>query len=510
MTSRLDLDLFHTIEQQVIAERTRPSQQSCTSSTTTTSDQSSSANVATSSGSGSGGANQLTRESHPHLQVNHRHNIVSYLTSRKRRTHADLSIQSAQPLQRLYGIGYFEMKVLAVKQKSRSGSGRSGLVSVGLADLNYSNTSQPGWKRNSYGYHSDDGMKFHNSGSPLGPICAPNSTVAEVFGAGDVVGCGLNYEAKEIFYTKNGKFLGVAFTNVDLRAVYPTIGLDSASVQVFFNEDQFVFSLNVMREEAKQNMMQSILDSESDVNMENELLSLSVNNSGSSSSDKMEDDVIATASMDDIAMSSGLNGVCYQLIRQYLVHEGYLNTVLALDKQMMPHQTDQQHDKELDSLRMRSQIRTLITNGETRSALALLQQQHSLKNEIDPQILYLMHAQVFIELVSKGQVVEAAEYGRANLSVYMEREGQMFASVLAGPQTKSWLSISDVVGLLAYHDPHQSPLGHLLNKSHIQKLATSINELLVQQQQQGPSPPHLVLDRIVCHTGSLYKEVIQS
>jgi len=56
----------------------------------------------------------------------------------------------------------------------------------------------PGWLRGSWGYHSDDGKKFSESGS--------GEDYAETFGRGDVVGCGIDNGA--IYFTKNGRHLG--------------------------------------------------------------------------------------------------------------------------------------------------------------------------------------------------------------------------------------------------------------------------------------------------------------
>jgi hypothetical protein len=57
-----------------------------------------------------------------------------------------------------------------------------------------------GWERHTYGYHGDDGQVFHNRGrgTPWGPR----------YTTGDTVGCGINFKTKEIFFTKNGEFLG--------------------------------------------------------------------------------------------------------------------------------------------------------------------------------------------------------------------------------------------------------------------------------------------------------------
>ena len=61
----------------------------------------------------------------------------------------------------------------------------------------------PGWDKQSYGYHGDDGHSFCSSGTgqPYGPT----------FTTGDIIGCGLNLIDGSCFYTKNGIHLGVAF-----------------------------------------------------------------------------------------------------------------------------------------------------------------------------------------------------------------------------------------------------------------------------------------------------------
>ncbi len=52
----------------------------------------------------------------------------------------------------------------------------------------------------SWGYHGDDGRKFGESGTgePFGPS----------YTTGDVIGVGLHHQRKELFFTKNGFFLG--------------------------------------------------------------------------------------------------------------------------------------------------------------------------------------------------------------------------------------------------------------------------------------------------------------
>ena len=106
-------------------------------------------------------------------------------------------------------------------------------VSIGLATSSFPLLGkQPGWDRHSYGFHGDDGAVFHNAGEG-------SKRFGPSFGVGDVVGCGLDYRDGSVFYTKNGRFLGVqpATQSADgddsnglLGQWYGVVGLDSGSV----------------------------------------------------------------------------------------------------------------------------------------------------------------------------------------------------------------------------------------------------------------------------------------
>lgn len=59
----------------------------------------------------------------------------------------------------------------------------------------------PGWDDTSWGYHGDDGEKFH--GNSWG-----NMYVDVKFGKGDFVGCLYDIGKKELSFTKNEALLG--------------------------------------------------------------------------------------------------------------------------------------------------------------------------------------------------------------------------------------------------------------------------------------------------------------
>ncbi|KAL9082155.1 MAG: hypothetical protein Q9159_006670 [Coniocarpon cinnabarinum] len=100
-------------------------------------------------------------------------------------------------------------------------------VGVGLTPKpRTANNWFPGWAQlgvgRSYGFHGDDGRLFS---AP-----EPDRKLAgfEPYAFNDTIGCGLDAQKGEIFYTRNGKWLGTPFTKVSGR-LFPVIGLHGES-----------------------------------------------------------------------------------------------------------------------------------------------------------------------------------------------------------------------------------------------------------------------------------------
>eukprot|EP01041_Mallomonas_annulata_P003242 gene3242-6415_t len=113
----------------------------------------------------------------------------------------------------------------------------SDCIAVGLATRDFHTDKRlPGWDNQSFGYHSDDGAIFHGGGRAL-------AAYGPKFSSGDVIGCGMNFATRTIFFTLNGTYLGDAFCNVsDGLTLYPTVGID-ANVTLHFNfgKESFMF-----------------------------------------------------------------------------------------------------------------------------------------------------------------------------------------------------------------------------------------------------------------------------
>ncbi|KAH3762458.1 Ran-binding protein 9 [Pelomyxa schiedti] len=122
------------------------------------------------------------------------------------------------------GVIYYELTVV--------NAGLGGHIGVGIGlSTAVNGYSQPGWTTSGYGYHGDDGNKFHAAGygSEWGPTFTKN----------EVIGCGVDFKTNSIFYTKNGQMLGITFKvhqhHTPMNALCVYVGLHSADEQVELN-----------------------------------------------------------------------------------------------------------------------------------------------------------------------------------------------------------------------------------------------------------------------------------
>jgi hypothetical protein len=166
--------------------------------------------------------------------------IISDTRSTKRNEHAGWLVDVTPCF-----AAYFEVTIMEHPQDSPSPEStdvnrRRECVAIGLSTVSFRlQGKMPGWDFESYGYHSDDGSMFHGRGIP--PRRGQPS-----YCPGDVVGCGLQYTSRKIFFTKNGQFLGYEFDKVGEDIVesglYPTVGVDTkCPIHVNFGERPFHF-----------------------------------------------------------------------------------------------------------------------------------------------------------------------------------------------------------------------------------------------------------------------------
>jgi len=161
-------------------------------------------------------------------------------------------------------VSYYEVTIVPASEDLQNNKeGKTECVAVGVAVQDFNlHKYMPGWDKHSFGYHGDDGGFYHASGHPV----AIESGGLPNFGAGDCVGCGIDYEKNALFYTKNGQFLGYATQLTEeqlLQEWFPVVGVDTnCPVQCNFGtstDTPFQFDLSGLVARQKEAVLHALL-----------------------------------------------------------------------------------------------------------------------------------------------------------------------------------------------------------------------------------------------------------
>ncbi|GBB98989.1 hypothetical protein RclHR1_03390005 [Rhizophagus clarus] len=128
-----------------------------------------------------------------------------------------------------YWFYYYEITILSNPNNDKT------IIAIGLATKNHSTNRLPGCDTHSVGFHSDEGRIFHNEKYT-------GSKYAEKWGeVNDVIGCGYVPKTGQVFFTMNGKNMGIAYTGLFYKW-YPTIGSNGiCGLKVNFGQKEFKY-----------------------------------------------------------------------------------------------------------------------------------------------------------------------------------------------------------------------------------------------------------------------------
>uniref|UniRef100_A0A915E4E7 B30.2/SPRY domain-containing protein n=1 Tax=Ditylenchus dipsaci TaxID=166011 RepID=A0A915E4E7_9BILA len=161
-------------------------------------------------------------------------------------SHKDAAaVRANRPIPKSTIVYYYEIKII--------NKGIHGYMGVGFSEKSVNLNRLPGWDSISFGYHGDDGNFFSSSGK--GVEYGPTFTID------DIVGCGINFATREIFFTKNGINLGVASKNVSISAeLYPTVGMQTVGemIDANFGQKPFMYDIEKEIQSAKTKTIKSI------------------------------------------------------------------------------------------------------------------------------------------------------------------------------------------------------------------------------------------------------------
>ncbi|KAF9229720.1 SPRY-domain-containing protein [Gyrodon lividus] len=138
--------------------------------------------------------------------------------------------RTAVPVPPACGIFYYEVEITRKASKNR--------VSVGFIGRDVKVSRLPGWEKNSWGYHGDNGT-----------ICSGDkngTSFGSTFGVGDIIGCGIDFTQNKVFYTKNGTLLGTVFDDVGKDYdIFPAVGLCYTNESIHANLGQEPFKYDI-------------------------------------------------------------------------------------------------------------------------------------------------------------------------------------------------------------------------------------------------------------------------
>lgn len=406
---------------------------------------------------------QLDTKEYPHTIEIQKDKLTTKYVGMGNHCHDVGSVRTDLPVPRGVQIYYFEVEVLD--------AGTRGSITVGLGPRSFPLTTQVGTGHGSVGFRGDDGKKYRGSseGASSGACYGP------FFGTGDVVGCGISFHNNTVFYTKNGRSLGTAFSGVR-GELYPTVSLHSPGerVRVNLGADEFQYDIEGYRadERAKREL-------------------------------EIHSTKISTACL-------------APLVRSYLHHASYMRTLEAFDAAQgcvddakeehasdeagsngvgapdakrpvkKPRKKKQKRERRSTTssasgdgsasssglaargfctkrsrLDRRDEIRKRIMSGDVEGARGILQKEFP--NALDARLRARLDCQRFVELVRAGDSHDAIAFARSALSRH------------TGLSSECAQLRCDVMGMVAYTDPAKSPLAYLLKPAQREQVADLAN-----------------------------------
>ena len=153
------------------------------------------------------------------------------------------AVTSNLPIDAECGKYYFEVKIISTGVRYRREE-----IRIGISPEDVRKKEKSCYGNLMYSYDSIDGTayvirnKYHKpincskkrcgARNPCnnGGLCSgKRKKYGPKFSENDVIGCGIDFIKRTCFFTKNGKYLGVAFRNIDVtsKALWPTVHIPS-------------------------------------------------------------------------------------------------------------------------------------------------------------------------------------------------------------------------------------------------------------------------------------------
>ena len=366
--------------------------------------------------------------------------LISYVGPGRNDSDA-AAIRSNVPVPPQVGIYYFEVMVV--------NRGRDGFIAVGYAIKSASLNRLTGWEPGTIGYHADDGNLYRGAGT--------GSTFGPSYTTNDIVGCGINFVDKSIFFTKNGILIGEIGNLKDKFHLpfFPSVGCRTVGEVLSINfgiTRQFKFDIgNFIKKKLRNNF---------------EYPKLGIN----------END----------------------LILSYLIHCGHKRTAKSFMKETKTIFNNEIGGEMENSFKIAQNRRSVI---EAIKQGNLIEIDEILRNNFpsflmeNVSISFKLDCLNFIELIRSNES-ESNELESKNekLMEIIENGRRLTCQFPPDVIESNSKLLQDTLALLAYPKPSESPVGYLLQKPFKSDLADEIDLALLKHEGKSPvSPIHQLL-----------------
>jgi len=280
----------------------------------------------------------------------------------------------------------------------------------------------------------------------------------------------------QLFFTKNGISLGTAFKDLRLHThpIFPSVGMRTPGeiIEANFGQKPFLYDIDSYKKEVKGKLIRNVV--------------------------KMD------------LTSFGSHTMVNSLIQSYLIHHGYAETAKVFAKSQGSGILDNMDvddnlkennlNNQLASIQKRREIKESIMSGEIVKGIELTQLHYPNVLQKNQKLMFLLRCAIFVELVRKGSASKDTDWLDEAMSVGQKLQ-DMYGSTNDEEQ-KAKLEMT--FSLLAYSNPFNSPVSHLLDISARDSVASALNSAILVDQNESAIP---ALERVVNQSVVLLQEL---